>query len=115
MTTITLDIPERLIPLLDTIGDQLPLVLEMGTSRLAPVSTQAYIEAMGLLTQESTPQEIADFRFSAAIETRVESLLEKQKVDALSTAEEVELERLARLEEQLELVKARALAKLHTA
>ena len=34
MATITLEVPEELLPLLETIGDRLALVLEMGASRL---------------------------------------------------------------------------------
>jgi len=104
MTTITLDIPENLLPLIETIGDELPLVLEMGASRLAPVSTKAYMETIAFLTQYPSPQMISAFRFSDEVETRIHELLEKNRTDKLSKAEEVELDRLSQLEEQLQLV-----------
>jgi hypothetical protein len=109
MTTITLDIPEHLLPLLDTIDDELPIVLEMGMSRLAPVSIKAYMEAIDFLTQDPTPEMMARFHFSEDVEARIHELLEKNRDDRLSMAEEVELERLGQLEEQLQLVKAKAL------
>lgn len=109
MTTVTLDIPDYLLPMLDTAGDQLPLVLEMGMSRLAPVSTQAYMEAMTLLTRNPTPEEIMEFRFSDDVENRIHELLRKNRSGQLNKAEEVELDRLSQLEEQLQLVKAQAL------
>ncbi len=108
MTTITLDVPDHLVSLLHTVGDQLPLVLEMGMSRLAPVSTQAYMEALDLLTQNPTPDEVIAFRFSDEVENRIHDLLEKNRSDQLNKAEEVELDRLSQLEEQLQLAKARA-------
>ncbi len=113
MTTITLDIPERLAPIVAELGDQLALVLEMGVSRLAPISFKAYAEAVDFLTQEPTLEEVAAFRFSEEIEVRIGDLLSKSDDGELSLAEEVELDRFDRLEERLQLVKARALAELN--
>jgi hypothetical protein len=109
MKTVTLDIPDNLIEAVNDIGDHLPVVLEMGMSRFAPLSTQAYREAISFLTQELLPEEIASFRFSDEIENRINELLDKNSANQLSQAEEVELERLSQLEEQLQLVKANAL------
>jgi hypothetical protein len=109
MTTVILDIPEHLVPAVDEIGDQLSLVLEMGMSRLAPVSTKAYMEAIDFLTQEPTSAMVAAFRFSEEVETRINQLLAKNQNDELSKAEEVELERVSQLEEKLQIVKAKAL------
>jgi hypothetical protein len=83
----------------------------MGISRFAPLSTQAYREAIGFLAQEMTPEQIASFRFSEEVQVRVSDLLNKNRNDSLSKAEEVELERLSQLEEQLQLIKAKALLK----
>lgn len=107
MTTVTMDIPEHLVSVLNEFSDQLPLILELGVSRLAPVSTQAYMEAVALFAQNPTPQGIADFRFSPEVESRIQALLERNAEDALSKAEEIELERLGHLEGQLQLIKAR--------
>ena len=115
MTTITLEIPDHLVHTINEIGDQLPLVLEMGISRFAPLSTKAYVEAITFLTQEPTPSELSTFRFSNEVEKRISELLEKNRNDSLGKAEEVELERLILLEEQLQLVKANALIKLSQA
>lgn len=112
MKTVTLDIPDNLIQAVNEIGDQLPVVLEMGMSRYAPLSTRAYREAVAFLTKELPLEEIVDFRFSDDIEKRVNELLEKNSAGQLSQAEEVELERLSQLEEQLQLMKANALVKL---
>lgn len=103
-----MDVPEHLVSVLDEIGEQLPLIIEMGFSRFAPVSTQAYMEAVALFVQNPTPQAITEFRFSPDIEARIQTLLEKNADDELSKAEEVELDRLSHLEGQLQLVKARA-------
>ena len=113
MTTVTLDIPERLAPIVAELGDQLTLVLEMGVSRLAPISIKAYTEAVDFLTQDPTSEDIAAFRFSEEIEVRISELLSKSDDSELSLAEEVELDRFGRLEERLQLVKARALAELN--
>ena len=113
MTTVTMDVPEHLVSVLYEVGDQLPLIIEMGVSRFAPVSTQAYMEAVELLAQSPTPEAIANFRFSPEIESRIEILLERQDDVVLSKAEEIELQRLSHLEGQLQLIKAHALLQLH--
>jgi len=109
MKTITLDLPEHLLPLVDSLGNQLPLVLELGMSRLAPLSTKAYRETVEFLAGSPTPDEIARFQFSEDVEARIAALLHKNREDTLSKAEDVELERMSQLEEQLQLLKARAL------
>jgi hypothetical protein len=99
--------------MLAELGDQLPLVLEMGVSRLAPISTKAYSEAFDLLTQEPTPEKIASFRFSADIEERIGDLLARVKAGGLSLAEEIELDRFSRLDERLQLLKVRSIADIN--
>ncbi len=113
MTTITLDIPEYLAPLVADLGDQLPLVLELGVSRFAPLSLAAYSEAINFLTRQPTAAEITTFRFSDEVESRINELLDKNQNNALSLAEEVELDRFEQLEERFQLVKARALAEMN--
>lgn len=113
MKTLTVTVPDHLEPVLHHLGDQLPLVLEIGMSRFAPLSTQAYKEALSLLAQEPTPEQIVQFHFSQDVESRIETLLAANDAGNLSKAEEVELERLTQLESQLQLVKAKALVSLH--
>jgi hypothetical protein len=113
MKSITLDIPDNLIEAVNDVGDQLPVVLEMGMSRYAPLSTQAYREAIAFLTQELPPEATASFRFSNEIEARINELLAKNRTDELSQAEAVELERLSQLKEQLQLVKVNTLTRLN--
>lgn len=115
MTTITIELPDHLVPLVQNIGDRLSLVLELGLSRYAPVSTQAYREAIDFLTQSPSNLAVADFRFSDDIEARINNLLAKNKAEQLSKAEEIELERLSQLEERLQLIKATAAVNLKQA
>ena len=99
--------------MLNSVGDQLPLVLELGLSRLAPVSTLAYMEAATLFVQMPSAETIANFRFSDEVQSRITTLLAKNKRDELTRADEVELDRLTQPEGQLQLVKAKALVSLH--
>ncbi|MBV7334740.1 hypothetical protein KFU94_42175 [Chloroflexi bacterium TSY] len=115
MTTVTLEVPDYLVPMIDDLQDQLPIVLEMGMSRFAPVSTQAYVEVISLLAQSPSAEAITTFRFSEEVEMRIKELLDKNKEDRLSMAEKVELDRLVQLEEQVILVKAKARALLSPA
>lgn len=112
MATVTLEVPDDLLPLLETIGDRLALVLEMGASRFAPVSTQAYIEVVQFLAREPEPAAVASFRFSDDVERRIATLLTKNRQGTLSKAEDIELDRLIQLEENVQLLKARAFASI---
>lgn len=112
MTTVTLDLPEHLASVITELGDRLPLVLEMGVSRLAPISTKAYREAIDFLTQDPTPEMVVAFRFTEDIETRINELLTKNSADQLSLAEEIELDRIGQLDERMQLIKARARVEL---
>ncbi len=106
MATITIEIPDNMKRAFEDIGDQLPIVLEMGMSRLAPLSTKAYREAISFLTGLPSQNEPSDFRFSDDVESRIQALLQKNRDDAITLSEEIELDRLVQLEEQLQLVKA---------
>lgn len=108
MTTVTLQVPDHLAQIISTVNEQLPIVLEMGLSRFAPVSTQAYVEAISLLAQSPSAETVLAFRFSPEVEERIKELLEKNKKDLLSMAENVELDRLVQLEEMIILAKAKA-------
>ena len=108
MTTVTLQIPDHLARMISAINDQLPIVLEMGLSRFAPVSTQAYLEAVSLLAQGPSAETIVAFRFSKEVEERINELLDKNQDGTLSMAENVELDRLVQLEEMIILAKAKA-------
>ena len=114
MATITLDVPDVLLTAINELGDSLPLALEMGISRLAPVSTQAYMEAVEFLSQNPTPELVIAFRLSDEVEERISMLLEKQSAGTLSQSGEVELDRLSHLELQLQRAKAQAFRQLQT-
>lgn len=114
MATITLDLPDDYVSVLDDIGSQLPLIIDLGVSRLAPISIQAYMETVDLLSQNPSPELIANFRFSENIEERISSLLQRQGAGTLTKSDEVELDRIAHLELQLQKMKVQALSQLHT-
>ena len=69
----------------------------------------AYDEVVEFLGRGATAQEISEFRLSSTAQMRAQTLLQQNKLDALSPAEEAELDLYIELENFMSLIKIRAL------
>jgi hypothetical protein len=69
-------------------------------------------EILELLATLPSPEEVLAIRASAALQDRVSALLEKNRTDGLSPAEEEEWQRYQYVEHLVQLAKARAALKL---
>jgi hypothetical protein len=117
MTTITLDVPEDLAARLAQRHAQLPqllaLALELFPAELplaAPVAAAGqpvFDEMLDFLASGPTPTQIVAFKLSPAAHMRLEALLDKNREEDLSDAEEAELDVYAQVNHLL-LLKARA-------
>lgn len=65
---------------------------------------------MQFLAREPEPAAVAGFRFSDDVERRITTLLVKNQQGSLNRAEDIELDRLVQLEENIQILKARAIA-----
>lgn len=90
MATITLEVPDELSEQLQQLGDRLPQLL-MQTLQQPPLPANAYRYILNFLAGQPTPAEIANFRPTTEMQTRLRELVAKAKDDQLSAAESQEL------------------------
>jgi hypothetical protein len=115
MSTITLDLPSELAERLRALSDRLPRILELGLRELdasAQTEFAGASDVLEFLAGLPSPQEILAIRPSPALERRVSELLEKNRGEGLSPAEEQEWQRYQYLEHLVRLAKAKAALKL---
>ncbi len=114
MTTITVELPRDLAQRLQPLADRLPDILETGLRQWQAAGQpgfQGTSEVLELLATLPSPEEILALRPSTALQTRVQTLLEKNREEGLSPAEEQEWQQYEYLEHLVRLAKARALLK----
>lgn len=112
---MTLNIPEELATRLDPLEDKLPQILELGLRELNAIAQFGFegaAEVLEFLAGLPTPQEIIALRPSDALQTRISTLLEKNRTEGLTNAEEQEWEQYQYLEHLVRLAKAKAHLKL---
>ena len=114
MTTVTVELPRDLAQRLQPISDRLPDILEMGLRQWQAAGQpgfQGTAEILELLATLPSPEEILALRPSEALQARVQALLEKNREEGLTPAEEREWQQYEYLEHLVRMAKARALLK----
>lgn len=115
---VTLNIPEDLAARLNLLEDKLPQILELGLRELnatAQLGFEGAAEVLEFLATLPTPEEIIALRPSKALQDRISALLEKNRTEGLSDAEEQEWEQYQYLEHLVRMAKAKAHLKLQSA
>lgn len=114
MTTVTVELPSDLAQRLQPLSDRLPDILEMGLRQWQAAGQSGFqgtAEILELLAALPSPEEILALRPSDAFQMRVRALLEKNREEGLSPAEEREWQQYEYLEHLVRMAKARALQK----
>ena len=112
---ITLDLPEELVSRLSLLEDKLPQILELGLRELNASSQIGFAgtaEVLEFLATLPTPEEIIALRPSEALQSQVSNLLEKNRTQGLTPAEEQVWAQYEYLEHLLRMAKAKAYLKL---
>ncbi len=71
-------------------------------------SPVVYADILDFLIDSPTPEEILDYKVSEETQARLRALLDKNREDGLSIAEEAELDIYEQIEQMMTLLKARA-------
>jgi hypothetical protein len=115
---ITLKIPEELATELRTVETDLPQILALGIrewrARREPGFT-GMADILATLASLPTPEEVLALRPSAALQERIEDLLDRNRSGGLSPEEQREWEQYQYVEHLVRLAKARAALKLKSA
>ena len=115
---VTLNLPDDLATQLSLMEDKLPQILELGLREL-DASTQAGFsgaaDVLEFLASLPAPEEIIALRPTAALQTQISILLEKNLTTGLTPTEEQIWQSYQYLEHIIRLAKAKAYLKLKQA
>jgi hypothetical protein len=115
---ITLTVPDELATRLRAVEKELPQILELGI-REWQARGEAGFSGMAAVLETlaalPTPEEVLALRPSAALQERIEDLLDKNGSGGLSPGEQQEWEQYRYVEHLVRLAKSRAALKLKSA
>ena len=117
MAQLTIQVPDelanRLQPILHRLPELLSQLIETHTPETLEFTNSSdtantYTEVLDFLIKQPTPEQIAKFKVSTQAQTRLEDLLEKNRMGTISKAENSELDTYEQLDQLMILLKARA-------
>ncbi len=117
MATLTIEIPDDLMDRIDPIRDQLPELLRRCLQPdLLSAQVYRYIlnVILNVLASQPTPGQVAAFRPTAAMQTRLRHLLSRSDKGTLTPEESQELDEYENIEHLIILLKAGNLPHLTT-
>ena len=109
MATLTIEVPDMLAEQLSPHKGRIDEILGLGLRELSPLPNRVYRYILAFLADNPTAEEIIRFRPSPEMQERMRVLLERGKMEALTPAEQAELEEYERIEHLMILLKTRAL------
>lgn len=109
MAQITIEVPERLTKRLDEVKERLSQELARWPDRSPPASTEVYRYVLEFLATNPAPEAILNFRLTPEMQERASELLEKNRAEELTPAEELELDEYVRINDIVSLFKAQAM------
>ncbi len=120
MSSITLDVPDKLAARLRETPERIPQILELVVRQIDgqdswPSEDGLYRElndVLEYLAELPSPEEVIALRPSPALAQRISNLLEKNRSEGLTPWEEQEFDRYEYLEHLVGIAKAKALIKL---
>jgi hypothetical protein len=114
MDSLTVELPDELARRLEPVADRLPQILELGLRELNAAGQAGFggaADVLEFLASLPDAGAILALRPSAALQARVQELLERNRANGLTAEEEREWQQYEYLEHLVRLAKARALAK----
>ena len=109
---MTVELPEELAVRLRPLKDQLPHILELGLRELsAQPGFKGLSEVLEILAQLPAPEKVLNLRPSDPLQQRMRVLLEKNRNEGLTPAEEQEWTRYEYIEHLVRMAKAHATLK----
>ena len=109
MVEITLKLPDELAERLSSVRDRLPEVLALGLDELSPVPNRVYRHILEFLISRPSPEALLSFAPTPEMQSRVDELLERDRIGHLTPAEAAELDEYVRIDHLITMIKAEAL------
>ncbi len=112
MAQLTIEIPDALLPELEQVRSQLPMLLTqwIKASRVVQPEVQqtASQEVLSFLMRQPMPQDILSFKVSDVAQLRLKLLLDRNRENELSEDESLELNGYEQLDQLMQMLKIRA-------
>jgi hypothetical protein len=115
---VTLDLPDELAADLQAFEKQSARIVEAGLREIRASGGAQFhglAQVLEKLAELPSPEEVLVLRPSPELEARIRELLQKSRVNVLTTEEEAEWQRYEMLEHLVRMAKARARARMETA
>ncbi|MEM8642251.1 MAG: hypothetical protein AAGG51_26065 [Cyanobacteria bacterium P01_G01_bin.54] len=103
MATITINVPDELVPQLNALGERLPTLLQQCLR--APLPNHVYHHILTFITSRPTPEQIAAFRPTPEMQNRLRFLLDRNQTGTLTPTEAAELNEYERIEHLIVMLK----------
>jgi len=116
MYPITIQIPDHLADRLNRRADEIPRILELGLREVEAreqLQFDGAADVLDFLAVLPSPEEVLALRPSPALQSRIDSLLEKNRADGLTSEEEEGWQRIESLEHLVRMSKAKARQRLN--
>ncbi len=116
MYPITIQIPDHLADRLERRADEIPQILELGLREVEAreqLQFDGAADVLDFLAVLPSPEEVLALRPSPALQSRIDTLLEKNRADGLTSEEEEEWQRIESLEHLVRMSKAKARQRLN--
>jgi hypothetical protein len=113
MAQLTIQVPDelanRLQPILHRLPELLSQLLETNIPETLTLNNPTtYTEVLDFLIKQPTPEQIAKFKVSPQAQTRLQNLLDINRISTITEEENSELDIYEQLEQLMILLKARA-------
>ena len=115
---VTLDLPDDLAARLSDVQDKIPQILEFGLRELEAIPNSEFSglsSVLEFLAGLPSPEETLALRPSNALQTQIDSLLEKNRTAGLTSAEETLWKSYEYTEHLVRIAKTKAYIKLSAA
>jgi hypothetical protein len=103
---ITLEVPEELSQQLAILGDERLIELLTLSLQQPPLAAHTYRYILDFVAANPTPEEIANFRPTPEMQTRLRILLERSKAGDINERERIELNEYERIEHLVIMLKS---------
>lgn len=108
MATITLEVPDELLPQIRQLGDRFPEWLMLSFQQPS-VPARLYREILGFLASNPTPEDIIAFQPNPEIQARLHLLLDRSVAGTIVPNEVKELDEYEEIEHFMIMIKKKSL------
>jgi predicted XRE-type DNA-binding protein len=117
MAQLTIEIPDALLPELEQVRSQLPMLLTQWITASRSVQQDIHQttsqEVLSFLMTQPTPQDILNFKVSERAQMRLKIMLDRNCDGGLSEDESFELDGYEQLDQLMQMLKIQAYSVVH--